>query len=253
MVERVGARSVGRLLDVPANRYGLVHERPVGDAERRVVIVMKPTHTGIGAAALGVKDHCGWAMLVAVGGVVEAPQVLLRERVTLLADPSLPDQPYHAAAGLGIDAAGELIARVEHAARTAARDALGTAALELTKAGHDVLGVALDLGAVGAGRMRLPDNLAEVLGKHHYLHGAEGQLYHEALMEAARDAGLAVSRYDFKALRDTATQVLGPGVVGRVDGLRAQVGTPWTRDHKDAALAALLVLDAEEAASEDRP
>ncbi|MEV0390829.1 hypothetical protein [Nonomuraea sp. NPDC050643] len=199
----------------------------------------------MGRAALGVKDHCGWAVLVAVGGAAGAPEVLLRERVTLLADPSLPDQPYHAAAGLDPGAAGELIARVERAAGTASRDALATAAGKLAEAGHEVLGVALDLGAVGAGRMALPGALAEVLARHHYLHGAEGELYHEALAEAARAEGLAVIRYDFKELRVTAARVLGPAVTARVDGLRAQVGPPWTRDHKDATLAALLVLDGE--------
>jgi hypothetical protein len=198
----------------------------------------------LGHAALGVKDHCGWAVLVAVGGTPEAPRVLLRERVTLLADPSLPDQPYHAAAGLDLAAAGELIAGVEREARTAAREALGAAAQELAGDGHEVLGVALDLGAVGAGRMALPGDLATVLSKHHFLHGAEGELYRDALMDAARSAGLAVSRYDFKQLRDTAARMLGPGAAGRVDGMRAQVGTPWARDHKDAALAAMLVLDA---------
>ncbi|WP_188188220.1 hypothetical protein [Nonomuraea sp. SYSU D8015] len=198
----------------------------------------------MGAAVLGVKDHCGWAVLVAVGGTPETPRVLLRERVTLLADPSLPDQPYHAAAGLELPEAAELIAAVERAERTAARDALGAAARELGGDGHEVLGVALDLGAVGAGRMALPDDLATVLSKHHFLHGAEGELYHDALMDGARSAGLAVSRYDFKQLRDTSAHVLGPGATGRVDGLRAQVGTPWTRDHKDAALAALLTLEA---------
>ncbi|UBU09818.1 hypothetical protein [Nonomuraea gerenzanensis] len=206
----------------------------------------------MGSAAIGVRDHCGWAVLVAVTGGHERPEVLMRERVTLLDDPALPDQPYHAAvglgaaAGLGAGAAGELIALVERSARTAAGRALGTAARALAEAGHHVRGVALDLGAVGAGRMVLPGELAEVLAKHHYLHGAEGELYHEALVEAAGGVGLAVSRYDFKRLRETAAQVLGPEVPARVDALRARVGTPWTRDHKDAALGALLVLHARE-------
>jgi hypothetical protein len=181
-------------------------------------------------------------MLVAVADEPGSPRVLLRERVSLIDDPTLPDQPYHAAAGLALDSARELISRVEQCARTSAHDVLAVAVRRLNEAGHDVAGVALDLGAVGAGRMTLPDDLATVLSKHHYLHGAEGELYHEALMEAARDAGLAVSRYDFKELRDVAARLLGVGAVERVDGLRAQVGTPWTRDHKDAALAALLSL-----------
>ena len=199
----------------------------------------------MGQAAIGVKDHCGGAMLVALGGEPGAPEVLVRERVTLLADPALPDQPYHAAAGLDLSAAGELVARVEQAARTAARDALTAAVRMLGQGGHHVVGLAVDLGAVGAGRIVLPDELGEVLAKHHYLHGAEGELYHEALAEAAEAEGLPVSRYDFKELGTTATQVLGPGAVERVDGLRSQVGPPWTRDHKDAALAALLILAGE--------
>ncbi|WP_336212638.1 hypothetical protein [Nonomuraea sp. LPB2021202275-12-8] len=193
-------------------------------------------------AALGVRDHCGWAMLVGLGGDPEAPQVLLRERIVLLDDPTLPDQPYHAAAGLGLREAAGLIGRVESSARAAAHRELSRAAGELRAGGHDVGGIGMDLGAVGAGRMSLPGSLEEILGKHHYLHGAEGELYHEALMDGARAAGLHVERYDFKTLPDTAARLLGSAAAERVSGLRAQVGPPWTRDHKDAALAALLVL-----------
>jgi PPOX class probable F420-dependent enzyme len=45
VVERVEPDPSGDFVDVLATRYGLEYERPVGDAERRVVIVMKPTRT----------------------------------------------------------------------------------------------------------------------------------------------------------------------------------------------------------------
>ncbi|TMR03093.1 PPOX class F420-dependent oxidoreductase [Nonomuraea turkmeniaca] len=45
VVERVEPDSSGDFFDVLATRYGLEYKRPVGDAERRVVIVMKPTRT----------------------------------------------------------------------------------------------------------------------------------------------------------------------------------------------------------------
>ncbi|KAB8193305.1 TIGR03618 family F420-dependent PPOX class oxidoreductase [Nonomuraea phyllanthi] len=45
VVERVDTDPSGDFFDVLANRYGLDYEPPVGDAERRVVIVMKPTRT----------------------------------------------------------------------------------------------------------------------------------------------------------------------------------------------------------------
>ncbi|QFY10835.1 TIGR03618 family F420-dependent PPOX class oxidoreductase [Nonomuraea phyllanthi] len=45
VVERVDPDPSGDFFDVLANRYGLDYEPPVGDAERRVVIVMKPSRT----------------------------------------------------------------------------------------------------------------------------------------------------------------------------------------------------------------
>ncbi|MGP4104297.1 pyridoxamine 5'-phosphate oxidase family protein [Nonomuraea sp. KM90] len=45
VVERVEPDPSGDFFDVPARRYGLRYASPVGDAERRVVIVMKPTRT----------------------------------------------------------------------------------------------------------------------------------------------------------------------------------------------------------------
>ncbi|MEW9554372.1 PPOX class F420-dependent oxidoreductase [Nonomuraea sp. NPDC050783] len=44
VVERIEADPAGDFFDVLARRYGLEYDRPVGDAERRVVIVVKPTH-----------------------------------------------------------------------------------------------------------------------------------------------------------------------------------------------------------------
>ncbi|GAA4963200.1 PPOX class F420-dependent oxidoreductase [Nonomuraea thailandensis] len=45
VVERVEPDPSGDFFDVLADRYGLTYDRPVGDAERRVVIVMRPTRT----------------------------------------------------------------------------------------------------------------------------------------------------------------------------------------------------------------
>ncbi|MGN9842919.1 PPOX class F420-dependent oxidoreductase [Nonomuraea sp. H19] len=45
VVERLEPDPSGDFFDVLAKRYGLEYERPVGDAERRVLIVVKPTRT----------------------------------------------------------------------------------------------------------------------------------------------------------------------------------------------------------------
>ncbi|WP_049571041.1 PPOX class F420-dependent oxidoreductase [Nonomuraea sp. SBT364] len=45
VVERIEPDPSGDFFDVLATRYGLPYERPVGDADRRVVIVVRPTRT----------------------------------------------------------------------------------------------------------------------------------------------------------------------------------------------------------------
>ncbi|WP_377269026.1 PPOX class F420-dependent oxidoreductase [Peterkaempfera sp. SMS 1(5)a] len=42
IVERVDPDPTGAFFDVLAIRYGLAYERPVGDADRRVVLVVRP-------------------------------------------------------------------------------------------------------------------------------------------------------------------------------------------------------------------
>ncbi|GAA4610151.1 PPOX class F420-dependent oxidoreductase [Actinoallomurus liliacearum] len=44
LIESVEADPEGAFFDVLAGRYGLPYDPPVGDADRRVVLVMRPTH-----------------------------------------------------------------------------------------------------------------------------------------------------------------------------------------------------------------
>ncbi|GAA2575157.1 hypothetical protein SMC26_30945 [Actinomadura fulvescens] len=186
-------------------------------------------------AAIGFRDHSGWGVLVAVGGEDRSPRVLLRERVELLADPDLPAQVYHAAVGLDLDEAAGLIAAVERSARAAARTVVGAALTELKE--YDVTAVAL-----GLDRGELPEDLATVLANHTLLHVGEGELYREALADAAAARGLRAVRHDFRSLAETAAPVLGADVRDRIAAWRREIGPPWARDHKDAALAAWLAL-----------
>jgi hypothetical protein len=179
-------------------------------------------------AVIGFREHSGWAVLVALGGEDASPRVLLRGRVELLDDPGLPAQVYHAAVGLGLDEAAELIATVERSARAAARTVVDTAVAELKD--YEVAAVAL-----GLDRAELPEDLAKVLSNHTSLHVGEGELYAEA-------CGLRAVRHDFRSLPETAAPVLGGDVRDRIAAWRREIGPPWARDHKDAALAAWLTL-----------
>ena len=173
--------------------------------------------------ALGWRSHSGWAVLVVVREPVALPDVLDRKRVELL-DGSLPRQPYHAIVeeGIALDAARDLIARVEEmaidaavAATTEARDAHGVEAV----------------GVVGR-RRNVPDELERILGSHSLLHAAEGDLYDRAVVEAAARAGLPVTLVDPDGL----------AVPIALDAAGKSLGPPWQKDHKLAGAAALIAL-----------
>lgn len=134
--------------------------------------------------------------------------------------------------GLPLAEAADLIAAVERSARSAAREVIADAVGQLKAAGHEVEAVAL-----GQDAGQLPEDLLKILGNHTSLHVGEGELYREAVADAAEDLGLRTVRYDFRTLAKTHADV-----AARIDGLRREIGAPWARDHKDAALAGWLAL-----------
>ncbi|MDQ6613690.1 MAG: hypothetical protein M3083_02745 [Actinomycetota bacterium] len=193
------------------------------------------------AVALGWRSHCGWAVLVGIGGSLIDPIVVHRERVVLL-DGSLPRQPYHAAVDdrLSADEAAELVSRVERAAGAAATTALDAVAAKLSQSGRRVVAV-----GVAAGGRRIPSELSMILASHPLLHAAEGDLYEQALIEASANAGLAVTTLAPKTIfLDAACElsltVADLGAALTATGKRA--GPPWQKDHREATAVALVAL-----------
>lgn len=184
--------------------------------------------------ALGFRPHSGWAAAVVVA---TGPAVLERHQIDLAGLPP-PVQPYHEAAGLPLEAATAL---VEEATRAAADRA--AAAVRDLVAAHRVVGVAVVAGA-GSVREDLP--LERALAAHGTLHAAEGELYRDVLADAADALGLPVT---LVGPRETAA--LGRRLLGcddadlrvRLTELGRPLGPPWTKDHKDALVAALSVLE----------
>jgi hypothetical protein len=192
-------------------------------------------------AAVGVADHSGWANLVTVsvaaGG--RSPVVVDRRRCELLG-PEVPRQPYHAATELDAAEAEALVARVADAALIGARSALATVTSEVGPACRPVV-LALRAG----GDRPLPETVAGVLASHAAMHAAEGQLYRDALAEAAAGLGLEVvlhARGDEVAEATTALGVDADGVAETVAALGRTVGPPWQKEHREAATAALAEL-----------
>jgi hypothetical protein len=91
-----------------------------------------------------------------------------------------------------------------------------------------VFGVAVVVKAVSP-----PVQLAGVLRSHAWMHAAEGVLYREAVLAAARDRGYLARAVEASVL---------PAAVDAVETLGRAAGRPWRRIEKDAARAANTLL-----------
>jgi hypothetical protein len=190
-------------------------------------------------AALGFREHTGWAALVAVGGSGRAPHVVTRSRIELCNE-NLPRAVYHAARDLDLPGAQRLVRKVEVAARRIAEAQLERTVDQLAASGYQVGAAAI------AGRARrLGNDLAEILASHPLVHAAEGQLYREALADAAEHRGLPVVRFLQQDLYEEAAKQAGlseESLRAQLTGLGRALGPPWGKDQKDAAAAAWLAL-----------
>lgn len=156
-------------------------------------------------------------------------RVVDRRRIELV-EPGLPAMPIHHRDGrrLGDAAMADLVARVR------------ASALRVGGAALDALAAALP-APIGSLSVRdwpddFPTDLA-VLRRAPWEARADSVMYRRVLAELARERGWAVHRYDARDVEAEAALVLGPRVGEVLNGPRAQLGPPWTRDHR-LALAA---------------
>ena len=191
----------------------------------------------VAEAVIGASDHYARAELVTLALEDAAPVLLDRRRVDLI-DKCLPSAPYHhEALALDIGPATDLVNRVK---RSVAEHA--SAALSTMLATYRAQVLILPASPYDS----LPDSLEEVLTSRPLTFAADGMLYRESLAEAAAELGMEVRRYPRKTDQTVlAAEAMGVDVA-EVTSLIAQfgreAGTPWRKDHKMAAAAALSVL-----------
>jgi hypothetical protein len=173
------------------------------------------------ARALGLHSRTGSAVGVAIDG----PAFIGRWDLDLGED-GVPEQVWHAVADLPLASA-----------ETVARQAIETVVSLATRrlgAILDEVG-ALDVVAVVMGDFPVPDSAAAILASHTLMHAAEGQLYREALLDAASARGLR----GVGVSRNLASSRLDGDLADRVRELGLVAGRPWRKEHKLAAVAAL--------------
>jgi hypothetical protein len=188
--------------------------------------------------AIGLKARTGRAVLIAVGGDVQAPQFIERVQLQLLPDGAWA--PYHAAEGLAPAEARVLVERSIAAAHRLAASGIRESVRRLTKAGHRVCGCAV---LIGTG---MPDwSVDEIRAVHVRMHKAEGELFRDVLVAGVRACELELTTLPDKSAFESAAKLLGlprARLDAQLAALGKSAGAPWRKEHKEAAAAALAAL-----------
>lgn len=193
---------------------------------------------GTGVAALGFRSKTGRAVLVALGGGLDSPRLLLRREIALSA-PEAPAtfQPYHSVMELpwadAVAAATATESIIEDVATAATRDLIA----ELGKLGHRVIAI----GVVGS-----PDReLTRIGNRHMRSHAAEGILFRRVLEVAATRNDLPASSYSDRDVESIGCERIAwppAKLKALMLALGRAAGPPWRADERLAATAALLSL-----------
>lgn len=192
-------------------------------------------------AALGLRAHSGWAALVAVAGTRGSIEVVDRRRIELSASKAPgPRQPYHEAEGQKLEKARQIVTRYAEEAGRLAMEQFRAVLADLKTRGHSVVGCGLLLAS---GRP-LPA-LESILASHALIHSADGELFRDAIADAAKKHRVDLVRVKEKEVVAEAASRLrleAADLQRRVAAFGKTVGPPWTQDQKLAAIAAWLAL-----------
>ena len=194
--------------------------------------------TADGPRHSAVAPPTGWAALVVVAGEGARPEVVLRGRAELRdRGGRVRRNVYHVARTLDLAAAAALVEAAERIATEQAAAAFERTLREATDEGAVVRSCAVVVGAFAGAR------LESLLASHALVHAAEGRLYQRALLRGAEAPSTPQPfRLGRSGTRARLRRRRGDKPRHRIDELRREVGPPWARDQKLAALAAWIAL-----------
>ncbi len=187
-------------------------------------------------AALGLRAHSGWGVMVAVSG----GSAILRRRIEMTGGPGdRAKQPYHAAEEMKLPEAKAFLDRTEKIAVEMAAAAVEDAVGALANEGYRVTDAAVLLGS----GKPLPV-LAKILVAHPLIHTAEGVFYRGVLKSACEACGLAVTGIkECEVLEQCAAALRIPAaeLPARLTAMGKTLGPPWTQDEKLSTAAAVTI------------
>jgi hypothetical protein len=192
---------------------------------------------GTSAAAVGLTIKSGWACAVLVTGSRATPAVADTCRVDL-SDPTVPEakQPFHDGFATERTRGPELtrlLASVKQYGQRSVLDLIDR---------HCALGHRLRGAGLVVGSLIDPESIGN---EHIRIHAREGQLFRTVVADAAARRDLACEMWRERDIYETAQAVLKQSrdeLHAALSHLGRGVTGPWRAEHKNAALAAWLVL-----------
>ena len=178
--------------------------------------------------------------MVILGGEPSAPVFVESREIALL--PPGDFAPYHAAESLPKGKQQECVDRAIAAAHRLAEEHLRDAIQRCKSAGHNARACGV---LVGKGIPKWTTE--EILAVHVRMHTAEGELFREVLVAAARACKLSLATLPDKSAFESAAASLRmkpTQLQAKLAELGKAAGPPWRRLEKEAAAAALVALAA---------
>jgi hypothetical protein len=177
---------------------------------------------------LGIADHFGWAVAVTASSDYE---VVDRRRIELI-EPGVTAAPIHyESKRLDVAATVALVAKVRASVVRATSAALDELAHALPEP--------VDSISLRAWQLDFPDDIA-VQRRAPYEARADAIMYRQVLSELAHARDWEVHLYNAKDVVSQAVSMLAHRADEVLQGPRATLGPPWTKDHR-VALAATIV------------
>jgi hypothetical protein len=176
---------------------------------------------------VGIADHFGWAVAVTASADHE---VVDRRRIDLV-EPGVTPAPIHYESH-----------RLDVAATAALVEEVRASVVRATSAAFDEIAAALPAPVVSislrAWPLDFPDDIA-VQRRPPYEARADAIMYRQVLAEIAEARGWEVHLYNAKDVISQASSLLAGRADEVLNGPRATLGPPWTKDHR-VALAATI-------------
>jgi hypothetical protein len=187
---------------------------------------------------LGVAHHFGWAVAVIA---TSDHEVVDRRRIELV-EPDVQPAPIHNEGGahafhqqaepLDDDALAALVAHVR------------ASVVRATSAALDELAIASPAPIVSLSVRGWPGDFPQEIAVQRrvpYESRTDSVMYCQVLTDLAGDRGWEVHHYEAKTVEADATRILGERARTVLHGPRATLGPPWSKDHR-MALAATIVI-----------